>query len=67
MDKQQDPMKYCEWAQADDDSDVWETTCGHAFCFNDDGPIENCLRYCGYCGWPLKAEPVRTSTRMHKR
>lgn len=29
--------KVCEWTRADNDTDMWETGCGHAFQFNDGG------------------------------
>jgi hypothetical protein len=51
----------CEWHLDDaDDSQTWETQCGHAFTFNDDGPKENQIAFCGYCGKRLIES--RTST-----
>jgi len=44
----------CEWHLDDIGEDsVWETTCGHAFQFNDGGPAENHMAFCGYCGKKL--------------
>ena len=38
----------CEWRE--DEDGVWQTGCGHAFTFEDGGPVENQQRFCGYCG-----------------
>jgi hypothetical protein len=43
----------CVWSLADDDASHWETGCGHAFSFNEDGPVENQQKFCGYCGGTL--------------
>lgn len=43
----------CYWDRADDDTDMWETTCGNAFVFTDDGPAQNGFRWCPYCGAAL--------------
>jgi rRNA maturation endonuclease Nob1 len=44
----------CAWTyDADDESGTWETECGHAFCFIDDGPKENDCKFCAYCGGNL--------------
>lgn len=41
----------CAWNCDDVGGDsVWETSCGHAFQFNDGGPKENGFTFCGYCG-----------------
>lgn len=32
----------------------WDTDCGNKFQFNESGPIENGLKFCGYCGKRLK-------------
>ena len=42
----------CVWSQDDGDS-MWETTCKHAFEFNDGGPHDNGFTFCGYCGGRL--------------
>lgn len=44
----------CRWTP--DDDGVYQTDCGHSFCFDTDGPIENKQRFCGYCGGVLVAE-----------
>lgn len=44
-------MKCCTWTVDDvGGDDVWETSCGHSFQFNEGGPKENGLQFCGYCG-----------------
>jgi len=46
----------CEWGQYchdDVDSSLWHTACGDAFCLVDDGPKENGMKFCCYCGKPL--------------
>jgi rRNA maturation endonuclease Nob1 len=58
--------KYCAWFRADDDTDMWESACGNAFQFNDDGPVENKFAFCPYCGARVDAEPVRLSSAMRR-
>lgn len=56
----------CVWTPFDDDwSGVrWETACGHAFVFIEDGPAENETNYCCYCGGKLaQAERPPEETR----
>lgn len=46
----------CLWTY-DSISDKWDTTCGNAFCFNnDEDPAGNGMRYCPYCGGKLVEE-----------
>ena len=43
--------RQCIWSMDDIGGEsMWETQCGHAFEFNDGGPLSNGQRYCGYCG-----------------
>jgi len=44
--------KVCTWE--DNGEDAWETSCGEAFVLNEDGPTENGMKYCCYCGKPLR-------------
>jgi hypothetical protein len=46
----------CLWSHADDDTDVWETSCGHAFTIIDGTPGDNHMEFCCYCGRPLEQE-----------
>jgi hypothetical protein len=39
----------CEWTY-DDDSYSWDTSCGAKWCFTDDGPVENGVKFCHCCG-----------------
>jgi len=51
----------CVWAMDDVGGEsMWETACKQAFEFTDgEGPLANGLRFCGYCGKPLRE--ARTS------
>ena len=40
----------CEWQEDGPDSDVWTSTCGSTWQFNDGGPIENHMKHCHGCG-----------------
>lgn len=41
----------CTWR---DTGPYWATGCGNAFWFEEGGPEENDMRFCPYCGKPLK-------------
>lgn len=45
----------CAWRE--DEDGTWETDCGQAFVFVDDGPVENGMKYCCYCGKQIDALP----------
>ena len=42
----------CVW-KADEDGN-WHTECGNLFILNDGTPADNGMKYCCYCGKPLK-------------
>ena len=46
----------CRWSRADDDTDLWETTCGKAFTIIDGSPADNQMAFCCYCGRELESE-----------
>ena len=46
----------CLWSRADDDTDMWETTCGKAFTIIDGSPADNQMAFCCYCGRELESE-----------
>lgn len=48
-------MSECKWT-ADEDG-VWWTACGQGYVLNEGGPVENRLKYCGWCGQPLVEVP----------
>ena len=48
----------CEWS-TDGESGMWETTCGKAFVFNEDGPIANGFEFCPFCGLSLDELPYQ--------
>ena len=43
----------CVWT-LDDIDNVWNTGCGEAFCFTDEGPEKNGCLFCHHCGKPLR-------------
>ena len=45
----------CRWRIVHE-SGTWDTGCGHMFEFINDGPEENGLKFCPYCGGWLHAE-----------
>ena len=45
--------KVCHWKH-DDDTSSWDTTCDNKFQFTNDGPKENGMKFCPYCGGTLK-------------
>jgi hypothetical protein len=47
-------MKTCTWTEDSDGN--WETDCGETFILNDGTPKENHMKFCCYCGKPLKEE-----------
>jgi hypothetical protein len=47
----------CAWHHADPDADMWEAACGAAWCFTDDGPTENEVKFCFKCGKPVEVLP----------
>lgn len=44
----------CEWEPIDTDYGTWETSCEQAFTMFDGSPRQNDMRFCCYCGLPLK-------------
>jgi hypothetical protein len=46
----------CTWkvGAGEWDEGIWETICGKAFQFEDGSPSENDMKFCCYCGKPLK-------------
>ena len=42
----------------DEDSGLWESSCGIAYGFVDDGPVENKHHFCHKCGKPLAIRPA---------
>ncbi len=50
---EQKDNKFCYWSRADEDTDMWETSCEQAFCLDEGTPKENDFKFCVYCGKPL--------------
>ena len=44
----------CQWTPMDDESGTWESACGQAWTFMEDGPVENNVRFCHGCGKPIE-------------
>jgi DNA-directed RNA polymerase subunit RPC12/RpoP len=47
---QQAKVSTCCWTETEE---CWETQCGHSFVFTADGPTENGMVFCPYCGGKL--------------
>ena len=43
----------CHWYQEDEDSDVWQTQCGHYMTIIEGTPAENEFAHCCFCGKSL--------------
>lgn len=41
--------QFCTW-EYDGYEDYWVTECGEIFVFDADGPVENGMTYCPFCG-----------------
>lgn len=57
----------CAWTKDPDFElgDTYNSACGEKWSFIDGGPAENRVRYCHWCGRPVKAgnvPPVHTTT-----
>lgn len=53
----------CAWVQdGDADCDLWATDCRNYFRIDDGTPTDNKMRYCCYCGKPLRTVPFEEMT-----
>lgn len=60
--KQRLVAPHCRWQEKmGPDEDFWQTACGQAWVFLEDGPAENGVKFCHHCGRPVKA--VRRASR----
>ena len=57
VERRPDRPHRCDWSN-DEDHGKWDTSCGQAFYFIDDGPTENGFRFCPYCGGTLHEETL---------
>ena len=48
----------CEW-ECDSDGN-WETDCGGTFILNEGAPADNRMKFCCYCGKPLREIPFKS-------
>lgn len=48
----------CGWSLVDEDASMWESSCGKAWEFTNDGPVENGLDFCMKCGKRVEVMPV---------
>lgn len=46
-------MTRCRWVY-DMNHDAWDTSCGMAFSLNDGTPIDHHMKFCCFCGLPLR-------------
>ena len=46
--------KTCLWSRADEDTDMWETSCDQAYILNEGTPKENDMNFCTFCGKMLE-------------
>lgn len=49
-------LEVCDWWQ-EGESDWWQTKCGNVFILNEGTPSENSMKFCCFCGKPVKEEP----------
>lgn len=47
----------CTWTETDPDFCYWATDCSGAFSVTEGKPSENNMKFCCYCGKPLKEVP----------
>lgn len=48
-------MDVCTWTLNNyDEEDTWETSCERSFILLEGIPSENYMKYCCYCGKPIK-------------
>lgn len=55
-------LNTCTWKQEtyeDMDRNLWETSCGQSFVFDEGRPSENGAKFCCYCGKRLKEQPYQ--------
>ncbi len=45
----------CTWAEDEDADGSWFASCGGSWVFNDGNPDDNDMKFCCFCGLPLKA------------
>jgi hypothetical protein len=51
------PKSHCDWTL--DNEGNWDTECGDKHILLEGGPRENQMRFCCYCGSPLRERIVR--------
>ena len=51
----------CRWSRADEDTDLWEGSCGVAWSLPDGTPKENGMNYCPRCGAKLETQQPKES------
>lgn len=53
----------CEWKLDEPDYNAWKGTCGRMWCLTEGTPNENKIKFCPYCGKPIRQiEPPATDT-----
>ena len=51
------PTPECAWECGGEGN--WETGCGGTFILNEGTPADNRMKFCCYCGKPLKEAPIK--------
>ena len=51
----------CHWYQENEDSDVWQTQCGHYMTIIEGTPAENEFAHCCFCGKSLAGHPFEAN------
>jgi hypothetical protein len=49
----------CTWLEEEQDCSIWTTSCDQVWTFFDDGPEENGVKFCPYCGKAVEAVPCQ--------
>jgi hypothetical protein len=47
-------MDICVWTQTEEEHTRWEASCGKVFIIEDGTPEENEMKFCTFCGKPIK-------------
>ena len=61
------PPVRCEWTvdnNLPEDDRLYSTACGEEFLFIDGSPKDNGLKFCCYCGKPIKGEQYARCNRI---
>ena len=57
--KKKAAVERCVWTEDTWYGEVFDTDCGEKWVFETDGPKQNGMKFCCYCGKPLKEKRER--------